>query len=210
MGHPDIRAGDAEREQALERLRAASVAGQLTVEELADRAERAGHARTRRELDGLLADLGPAPAPGPAGYAEPERHSAVLSSLERSGRWPLAQRTRYRAVFGSVRLDLRQAVLAAPDVELEIRTVCGSAQIIVPEGAEVVLTGGGVMCSRTVRLPPAPTAAGAPRVRIHVRGAFGSLDVRAQARLGERLKAEALRLAERLAGPPPPPPPPRP
>ena len=129
----------------------------------------------------------------------------MLSSLERSGRWPLAQRTTYRAVFGSVRLDLRQAVLAAPDVELEIKTVCGSAQIIVPEGAEVVLTGGGVMCSRSVRLPAAPPAAGAPRVRIHVRGAFGSLDVRAQARLGERLKAEALRLAERLAGPPPPP-----
>jgi hypothetical protein len=54
---PDLRASDAERERAVAELREHALAGRLTVEELDERSERAYSARTRGELDALLADL---------------------------------------------------------------------------------------------------------------------------------------------------------
>ncbi len=56
----DVRVGDRERAAAVERLAAHAAAGRLTVEELEQRAERAGGAVVRRDLDALLLDL-PAP-----------------------------------------------------------------------------------------------------------------------------------------------------
>jgi uncharacterized protein DUF1707/cell wall-active antibiotic response 4TMS protein YvqF len=73
-GDAAIRASDAEREQAVERLSGAAGEGRLTLEELADRVEAASTARTRGELDAVLRDLpvpaGP-PAPAPAGPPAP-------------------------------------------------------------------------------------------------------------------------------------------
>ena len=61
-----IRASDAERDQAVERLRTHAVDGRLTLEEFADRVERAYAARTVDDLNELSSDLPettPAPAP---------------------------------------------------------------------------------------------------------------------------------------------------
>lgn len=52
-----IRASDAERDAAVERLSAATGEGRLTLEEFSQRMERAATARTRAELDHLVADL---------------------------------------------------------------------------------------------------------------------------------------------------------
>ena len=63
-----VRASDADRERVADRLRDHTVAGRLTTEELDERSGRAFAARTRDQLDALLADLprdlqrGPAPA----------------------------------------------------------------------------------------------------------------------------------------------------
>ena len=62
-----VRASDAERERVADRLRAHTVAGRLTTEELDERSGRAFGARTLAELEALLSDLpgdrrrGPAP-----------------------------------------------------------------------------------------------------------------------------------------------------
>jgi len=56
-GDTDLRASDADRERAVERLRRHAGAGRLDAEELEDRLERALAARTRGELKALLADL---------------------------------------------------------------------------------------------------------------------------------------------------------
>lgn len=58
------RASDAEREQVAETLRTHAAAGRLDADELEDRLGRALTARTRAELEPLVADL-PAPAPRP-------------------------------------------------------------------------------------------------------------------------------------------------
>src|SRR5688500_15012530 len=102
-----LRASDADRELALALLREASVDGRLTLEELAERAELVQAARTRDEVAAATADRGAA-APNP-----PEatvRQRALFSHFAREGPWRPARQSRFSAVFGSVRLDLRKAV----------------------------------------------------------------------------------------------------
>jgi hypothetical protein len=63
---PSVRASDAERETAVERLRVASVEGRLTLADLTERTEAAYSAVTRAELEAVTADLPAAPAPAGA------------------------------------------------------------------------------------------------------------------------------------------------
>ena len=56
-GDPRLRASDADRERASELLREHHAVGRLTAQEFNDRLERVFTARTRGELDALLADL---------------------------------------------------------------------------------------------------------------------------------------------------------
>jgi hypothetical protein len=200
---PPSRATDSEREQTVELLRDAAVDGRLTVEELAERADLAHRARTHEELAAVTADLAGAPPPrtGP----QPERHTAVLGSIDRRGRWRLAPRNRFVAVLGSIELDLSQAVLPGPEVELECVAVLGSIEVRVPEGVEVDVRGGVVLGSRDVRVEGEAPAAGAPVVRINARGTLGSVEVRTRPRLADQLRA---RILERVGPPAPPPPPP--
>ncbi len=60
---PDLRASDAEREAAVDRLRAAALEGRLDADELEDRLAGAYGARTNSELVALTADITPPPDP---------------------------------------------------------------------------------------------------------------------------------------------------
>ena len=85
-----IRASDAERDATLERLSAATGDGRLTLEEFSQRMDRATAAKTRAELDGLVADL-----PSDAGAAgsivagrgpgRPSWHISPIGGLRVSG-----------------------------------------------------------------------------------------------------------------------------
>jgi Domain of unknown function (DUF1707) len=59
---PDLRIGDAEREEAFRALGEHMSAGRLDIDEYGDRSARVTAARTRKELSALFADL-PAPKP---------------------------------------------------------------------------------------------------------------------------------------------------
>jgi hypothetical protein len=194
---PPSRASDSEREQAVELLREAAVDGRLTVEELAERADLAHRARTHEQLAAVTSDLAAAPA---SAAPQPERHTAVLGSIERRGRWRLAPRNRFVAVLGSIELDLRQAVLPGPEVELECVAVLGSVEVLLPEGVEADVTGGVVLGSREVRMDGEAPAAGAPVVRIRAGGALGSVEVRSRPRLLTELRE---RILDRVSTPPP-------
>jgi uncharacterized protein DUF1707 len=68
----DLRAGDADRELVLERLRAARVEGRLDLEEFDERVTAALAARTYGELGAITADLpGGSPDPRPLGTPRP-------------------------------------------------------------------------------------------------------------------------------------------
>lgn len=226
MDQPPLRASDDDREQVISLLRQASVDGRLTVEELADRAELAQDARTYDELALITADLLPGGAlpvtPSGVGGAGPlgervEQHRATLSSLDRRGRWRIARRSRYVATLGSVQLDLRQAIMPGPEIEIELKAVLGSAELLVPPGTDVRVSGGNVLGSCELHLGGEAPPPGAPIVHVVLGGALGSVEVRCEPRLGERIKQEAKRLADRWMTPSPrpsrpsnPPGPPRP
>ena len=178
MADPDsMRAADSDRESTLALLRTASVDGRLTIQELAQRAEMVQKSRTHGELSAATADLAPAAPP----VGERGRERAILSSVARKGRWRLAPQNRFAAILGSVRLDLREAVLPGPEVDIELHAVLGAAEVLLPEGVDVEVSGAGVLSSADTKVtggaPP-----GAPVVRIRCGGALSSFNVRTRVR----------------------------
>ncbi len=196
MADPPL-ASDADRDIALALLREASVDGRLTLEDLAERAELVHAARTRDDVAAATAGLEVA-APAPAETTV--RHRALFSNFTRQGRWRIARQSRYSAVFGNVTLDLREAVLPGPEVDIDAKAVFGSVEVIVPEGVLVELSGGGALSSQELKVG-GRALDGAPVIRINHRGVCGSLNVRSRPSLSDQLKESARRLAERLGEP---------
>lgn len=186
---PAIRATDADREHTVGRLSDASVNGSLTLEELADRAELAHRARTRDELATLVRDL--PTGHGQSLYVANRREWAVCSHLTRGGRWLPAEHNRYVSLCGTIDIDLREAVLHGPVIDLEVISWFGTTTVLVPEGAVVELDAGGFSATHELRVDAAP-APGAPIVRLRTRGGFGTIRVRTQPRRRDALKAAVL------------------
>ena len=82
-GRDLLRAGHAEREQAIESLKDAFVDGRLTMDELDARAGRALAARTCAELAALTADI--PPATEPAHPPAPARRPSLANAAAKSG-----------------------------------------------------------------------------------------------------------------------------
>jgi Domain of unknown function (DUF1707) len=122
---PAIRVSDEEREHSIALLRDAVVTGRLTLEEFSERVGHAQLARTDRQLAELTVDL-PAQAPVPAIVTQ-AKHRAICSKLVRRGSWEIPERSSWRSLFGTIVLDLREARLAGPVVELEIHNTFGTA-----------------------------------------------------------------------------------
>lgn len=175
-------ASDAERDRSVELLRSAVVDGRLTLEEFTERVELAQAARTDLELAALSRDL-PANPPQtgpPSATTEPpadERHRAFCSRIVRSGPVSLPARSSYRSIFGTIDLDLRQARLSADVAELDVFNLFGTVTVIVPEGVEVAVDGGGLFASQVIDSPQVPPVRGAPRLLIHASGPGGTLYV---------------------------------
>ena len=166
-------AGDADRSRAIVVLRDATVEGRLTLDEFADRVERAELARTDEDLLAITADL---PTAGSADL--PVKHSAWFSRLERSGRWELAAESSVVSVCGTIDLDLGRATLHGPETTLHVRNVFGTVTIFVPRGVEVSVDGGGAFGSREIELPDTGPVGDAPRLRIRTSGPGGTLRIR--------------------------------
>ena len=151
---PELRVSDAEREATVVRLREAGGEGRLTLEELAERVERADAARTHADLDALTADLPEAPprrAPPDQPRTERRWIVAVMGGAQRRGRGRPSRRTNAIAVMGGADIDLREAELA--------------------DGAEILAIP--VMGGITVTVPPAVVAARRDELRALKGGGFG-------------------------------------
>lgn len=93
---PDIRIGDAEREEALRALGEHMSAGRLDIDEYGERSARVSTAKTRSDLAALFVDL-PAPRPtfAPPTPPRPAQPPATAQPADPVYRWeqrPLAQR----------------------------------------------------------------------------------------------------------------------
>jgi Domain of unknown function (DUF1707)/Cell wall-active antibiotics response 4TMS YvqF len=177
--HPVILASDADRERSVSKLRDAVVEGRLTLEEFSDRVGLAQVARLETELEALVKDLPSAP---PASVAIPaeSRHRAIFSQLVRRGPWELPGRSSYSSIFGTIALDLRSARLLGSEAELTIFNLFGTVTVIVPEEVMVSVEGGAWFASEVIDAPDSPPVPDAPRLRIRVSGACGTLHVRSR------------------------------
>jgi hypothetical protein len=182
---PAIRASDRERDAATHRLQEAFAEGRLDDTDFDVRMRSALSARTRADLDGLLADL---PAPGPAagqvaaagsspGKGPGRLNIAFKSPVRRAGRWRVPDRHTSVVYKGSGWLDLRAAELTAPVTTLVAVAYKSRITILVPPGVRVEAGGFG---ADTDTDPAAVVPADAPV--LHVRGFTykGTVEVRSR------------------------------
>jgi hypothetical protein len=140
---PELRASHQDRDRIAEQLRVAAGDGRLTMDELDERLELALNAKTGSELAALVTDL-PAVAAGtalalPAEAKELARIEVSSGSAAREGRWVVPRAMEIKAGSGSVKLDLTQAVISGPTLQIDAVVRSGSLTIITKPGIEVIV-----------------------------------------------------------------------
>jgi hypothetical protein len=204
---PDLRASDADRERVAERLRHAAGDGQLTLDELNERLDRAYHARTHGDLVPLTADLQqpgamPAVTGGPTGISvRPGAGGArwliaVMSGLERKGRWRLAERAVSLNLMGGSELDLNQVELGGDHVELTVISIMGGADIRVPNGLRVEVSDFAFMGGNSVRIEEDRPSSSGPVLHLRLFSLMGGADVKRGPKLS-RAERKALKQERR-------------
>ncbi|MGH3679541.1 MAG: DUF1707 SHOCT-like domain-containing protein [Natronosporangium sp.] len=177
---PEVRISDADRERAVQRLNDALAEGRLTMPEFEQRVDGVLRARTGSEVQPHLADL-----PGTPAGPEHGELRATASDLKRTGRWLVPRRLTVHSKAGSVKLDLTDAVVSHPVVEVVLDVFAGSTKLILPRGAsayidQVELVASTAKVRRSV--PTSPEPVGTPHVVVTGKQHAGSLVVRHQRR----------------------------
>ncbi len=197
------------RERTIERLTAAFVADELTLEQYEQRVDAAYGCSELAALQALISDLGLATtlarqqaepallvpaAPSGAGLARVERGAAraqtrtvaILGNVERRGLSGRAHEV--LSVLGNVELDLRTLELPPGVTTLHVRAVFGNVEITVPPDMFIESDGAGILGSfgHVSRVPS--DGEGADSVlRITGKAVFGNVEIRTRPRdLAER------------------------
>jgi hypothetical protein len=200
----EMRISDAERDNVASILRDAAGDGRLDLEELDERLNAVYAAKTYGDLEPITRDLpassaaslAPA-APGRAGAPASMTGIGIISGFERKGPWVVPGKFNAVAFWGGGRLDLREARFAGPEVTIHAWAVMGGIEIIVPEDAEVHVTGIGIMGGFDHRADGAG-APGAPRIIVKGLAFWGGVGVERRPSEEElrRRKAERRRLKQ--------------
>ncbi|MFE9676206.1 DUF1707 domain-containing protein [Streptomyces sp. NPDC006259] len=189
----ELRASDADRDRIADILREALAEGRLTADEHAERVEGVLAARTVGELDAFIRDLPaahqrpasprmPAPNRPTAGAipADPDDNLvAVFSASVRRGRWRAGRRIHAYAIFGSVEIDLSEALFEYQQVVIKAVSVFGNVEILVPENVSLRGTGGGVLGNFEVDTLDSPDP-DAPVVYVDGWSVLGNVEARPQ------------------------------
>jgi len=149
-GPRDLRASDADRELVIRLLGEAAADGRLTLDEHAERSERALAARTIGELASLTSDLA-TPAGQPIKLYSRRAVTALCARERREGRWVVPEVFYATAIFGDVVLDLRDAVLPSQRVIVYATAIGGQVRLVVPAGVAVEMTGRSLLGIRSIR-----------------------------------------------------------
>ncbi|HUE08560.1 MAG TPA: DUF1707 domain-containing protein [Acidimicrobiales bacterium] len=180
------RVADADRDRTVTLLREHVVEGRLTLDEFSERMGAALEAKTRGELDAVMADL---PATSSVPTASPtvgtprktsRWHIAVMSGHSTRGRWRIGGKTKAVAVMGGCDMDLRRAEIEGPEVEITAFAFWGGIDIIVPEGFDVELRGFSFMGGRSLRLRDVPIVPGSPRIIVRGFAVMGGIEVKSR------------------------------
>ena len=181
----DLRASDADRDRVLVLLAEAVSDGRLTMEEHAERVQRACTARTLGELADLTADLVVASAQ-PVRLDGGRVISGIFGPARRDGRWVVPETLTVTALGGEVEVDFTQAILQTRHVQLLTTVIGGRLRLIVPEGVSVAVTAHMMVGRRRGGTPP-PAASDAPLIEVKGVVLGGEIIVRTPPRPRRRL-----------------------
>ena len=193
------RLSDGDRERVVEVLKTSCSDGRLTLDEFSERVGGAYQAASLEDLVPVLADL-PHPfgsdlagvvgrLPEEAAAAVPEvavgRRAtrwtvSIMGGSQRRGRWRLRDKTTAVAVMGGCQLDLRNAQVEGPAVDITAVAVMGGIDIIVPEGIDVELGGIAIMGGKDSRIKHTPLLPGSPIIRVKAFAFWGAVSVRSK------------------------------
>ena len=197
---PELRASDADREQAAELLRRAAGDGRLTVDELDERLAEAFGARTRTELEALVADVvaGEGAALGASASSLPVIPGegatkwliSIMSGHDRRGHWRVGPKVINFNFWGGSEIDLNDAVLSAQHTEIRIISIMGGADVYVPEGLDVQVSQFALMGGNDVKLGRGRPAPGGPTVHLRLFSLMGGSDVKRGRKLSRRERRE--------------------
>jgi hypothetical protein len=193
----ELRASDADRERVAALLGEACGDGRLTVEEHAERVECAYAARTLGDLVGLTADLTTAERQPIRVEARPAY--ALFGTVRHGGRWVVPMSFPVSALFGTVEIDMREALLQRRRVVVRAALFAGRLRLLVPEGVRVEFTGRSILGLRDLRVRPPGGRPGSvgregadgPVIEVSGLVVFGSVNARTPRR----------RWRDRLSGP---------
>ena len=172
---PDLRASDADRDRVAAVIREAAAEGRLELAEVDERLGVVYAAKTYGELAEVTADL-PAtddarvPEKGARRFVfggEPTTSVGIgiLSGFQRKGTWVAPRAFTSVTIMGGGEIDLREARFAERDVTIRVVAIMGGVNIIVPEDAEVHVTGLGIMGGFDAS-GAGPGKPGAPRITV--------------------------------------------
>jgi hypothetical protein len=197
-----LRASDQDRDRTAEILREAAAEGRLSMTELDERLDAVYAAKTYAELEPVVSDLprtGTAPVPSPRGGAvdryggKPTSSSAIaiMGGFSRKGGWIAPKDFTAVAIMGGGEIDLREARFAEHELTIHAFAIMGGIGIIVPEDADVEVTGIGIMGAFEHR-PAGPGQPGGPKIRINGLAFWGGVDVRRKPPKGARRRQREL------------------
>ncbi|MEU3825431.1 DUF1707 domain-containing protein [Streptomyces sp. NPDC029080] len=164
--------GEHDRDAAVRRVQEAYAEGHISHQEMDERLHRVLTAGTHAELAPALASL-------PAESADTTSTIAAAGGrIKRRGAWRVPRRLKVESAFGRVHLDLSEAVIEHPVIDIELQLGTGRARITVPRDAVVDLTGLHTGWKDTRYDTPRRSGPGGPRIRISGAMGYGRLRVR--------------------------------
>ncbi|MFD4655608.1 DUF1707 domain-containing protein [Kitasatospora sp. NPDC058444] len=163
----EARAGDSDREAVAEQLRVAAGDGRIDLGELEERLEQAYAARTYRELDALVADLG--------GRAKTREESAAeevlvlrprMNNMVQGGRWSVPRRIVAETKLSLLTVDFSEAVCPHEEITVTASTGLGHIRLIVPRGWGVRIDPSSTNTGNIVNKAAAQAEPGAPTLTV--------------------------------------------
>ncbi|UYQ64167.1 DUF1707 domain-containing protein [Streptomyces peucetius] len=149
-----IRASDADRDRIADILRDALAEGRLDAEEHSERIDAVYRAKTVGELEPIVRDLPAAGSrsataraceeSGDADGGPAENLVAVFSSSTRKGRWRVGRRTNAFSLFGSIEIDLTEALYGQRLSVINATSIFGNVEVRVPENISLRGSGTGI------------------------------------------------------------------
>jgi Domain of unknown function (DUF1707)/Cell wall-active antibiotics response 4TMS YvqF len=176
-------ASDEDREEALRALRQALVEGRITTEQHGERVTKVLAAKYVAELEDLTADIPPAdrlPARVdhelvPAGG---RRTHGILRSVSLRPKGGVPNRMRCGALGGNAEIDLRDAIIPADGLDINVWAYLGDITVVVPPNVQVLLSATPVLGRVEQAIASGP--GGAPVIRIRALAMLGDISVRTE------------------------------